>query len=77
MRGGRRPPLLATLYAVGVYALGLLTLGGLARWGWPLIDAGGIATTVATLALWGTLWAGRATASRWQRRHSKEDRADQ
>lgn len=77
MRRGPRPPLLATLFAIGVYAVGLVTMAGLVRWGWPVFDAACIGASAAILALWVSLWAGRRTASRQRRRRSKEDRADQ
>lgn len=77
MQRGRRPPLLAVLYAVGVYAAGLVTWAGLLSWGWPIVDAVAVAIAVAVLALWGTLVTGRATtAHRERKRRSKEDRVD-
>jgi hypothetical protein len=73
MHRGPRPPLLATLFAVAVYAAGLVTMAGLVRWGWPVFDAACAGAAVAILALWSSLWAGRKRASR---RRSTEDRAD-
>ena len=76
MQRAPRPPLLAMLFAVGVYVVGLVTMTGLARWGWPVFDAACAGATTAILALWGSLWAGRRTARRRRRRRSKKDRAD-
>ena len=76
MHRGPRPPLLASLYAVGVFAAGLVTWLGLLGWGWPAFDAAGVAAAVAIIALWSTLWAGRAVSNRRPQRRSREDGVD-
>jgi hypothetical protein len=76
MHRGPRSSLLATLVAVAVYAIGVVTMVGLVRWGWPVFDAVCAGVTVAILALWGSLGAGRKTANLRRHRRSHKDQVD-